>query len=168
LKEGSFKFWNSKSVLVAERNYIHDTLVGNNTSWFDNGQLKQIADYENDFTQIYDKNGNIINEGSFIKIASQWGSLSYQTNRSSLSIAPLEPNVNWRYKTGNEVFSSPSVSGGMVFVGSYDNYIYALDQYTGALKWRYKTGNVVSSSPSVSGGMVFVGSNDNHIYAMGD
>ena len=64
------------------------------------------------------------------------------------------------------VYSSPSVSGGMVFVGSDDNYIYALDQYTGALQWRYKTGRVCISSPSVSGGMVFVGSCDNYIYAL--
>ena len=62
--------------------------------------------------------------------------------------------------------SSPSVSGGLVFVGSEDNYIYALDQYTGALKWRYKTGDDVYSSPSVSGGLVFVGSDDNYIYAL--
>ena len=143
LKEGFFKFWNSKSVLVAERNYSSDSLVGNNTSWFDNGQLKQIADYENDFTQIYDENGNLINEGSFVKIASQWDSQTYQNNRSSLSLVPLEPNVKWRYKTGDVVTSSPSVSGGMVFVGSWDNYIYALDQYTGALQWRYETGDDV-------------------------
>ena len=54
----------------------------------------------------------------------------------------------------------------MVFVGSQDNYIYALDQYTGALQWRYKTDDKVGS-PSVSGGMVFVKSNK-YIYAFGD
>ena len=65
------------------------------------------------------KNGNLINEGSFVKSSLEWDSQKpIKTTRSSLSIVPLEPNVKWRYKTGDDVMSSPSVSGGMVFVGS--------------------------------------------------
>ena len=168
LKEGTFQFWNTKTVLIAERNYSSDTLTGLNKSWLDNGQLRQVSDYDTDFTQVFNEEGNLSYEGSFIKVASEWSSKTYQNTRSSLSTAPLEPNVKWRYKTGASVTSSPSVSGGLVFVGSRDDYIYALDQYTGELKWRYKTRRGVWSSPSVSCGLVFVGSNDNYIYAFGD
>ena len=125
LKEGFFKFWNSKSVLVAERNYSSDTLTGLNKSWLDNGQLRQVSDYDTDFTQVFNEEGNVSYEGSFIKVASEFSSKSYQNTRSSLSTAPLESNVKWRYKTEGNVSSSPSVSGGLVFVGSDDNYIYA-------------------------------------------
>jgi len=38
---------------------------------------------------------------------------------------PLE--LEWRYATGGKVSSSPAVSGGFVYVGSYDGKIYALD-----------------------------------------
>jgi len=166
LKEGTFQFWNTKTVLIAERNYSSDTLTGLNKSWLDNGQLRQVSDYDTDFTQVFNEEGNLSYEGSFIKVASEWSSKTYQNTRSSLSTGPLEPNVKWRYKTGDGVTSSPSVSGGLVFVGSKDDYIYALDQYTGELKWKYKTGAGVYSSPSVSDGLVFVGSFDNYIYAL--
>ena len=125
LKEGSFQFWSTKTVLIAERNYSLDTLTGLNKSWLDNGQLRQVSDYDTDFMQVFNEEGNVSYEGSFIKVASEWSSKTYQNTRSSLSTAPLEPNVKWRYKTGNDVMSSPSVSDGVVFVGSKDNYIYA-------------------------------------------
>ena len=32
----------------------------------------------------------------------------------------------WRFKTGDAVYSSPAVSGGIVYCGSYDDCIYAL------------------------------------------
>ena len=57
--------------------------------------------------------------------------------------------------------SSPAVSNGVVYVGSYDKNLYAIDAMTGAEKWRFKTGNYVGSSPAVSNGVVYVGSDDN-------
>ena len=36
----------------------------------------------------------------------------------------------WSYTTGNGVASSPAVTGGVVYVGSYDNKVYALNAGT--------------------------------------
>ena len=72
----------------------------------------------------------------------------------------------WSYETGNEVLSSPEVSGGVVYVGSEDNRVYALDASTGELIWSYETGDRVLSSPEVSGGVVYVGSDDARLYAL--
>ena len=63
--------------------------------------------------------------------------------------------------------SSPAVAGGVVYVGSSDNHVYALDASTGELLWRYETGDDVSSSPVVADGVVYVRSNDNYVYAIG-
>jgi outer membrane protein assembly factor BamB len=52
------------------------------------------------------------------------------------------------------VYSSPTVSGGTVYVGSWDKYLYAVNATSGALRWRYFAGSFVSSSPAVSGGTV--------------
>ena len=35
--------------------------------------------------------------------------------------------VAWEFETGDEVFSSPAVAGGTVYVGSWDNNLYALE-----------------------------------------
>ena len=84
-------------------------------------------------------------------------------------IAALAPRLVaglWRYQTGSRVESSPTVSGGTVYVGSYDRYLYAVNATSGALRWRYLTGSGVSSSPTVSGGTVYVGSWDNNLNAV--
>ena len=54
----------------------------------------------------------------------------------------------------------------VVYVASYDTYVYALDPSTGGLLWRYATGSVVHSSPAVVDDVVYVGSEDGYVYAM--
>ena len=55
----------------------------------------------------------------------------------------------------------------MVYVGSYDNNVYALNASTGALLWKYTTGSPAETSPTVANGMVYVNSFDNNVYAFG-
>ena len=57
------------------------------------------------------------------------------------------------------------MANGVVYVGSDDNNLYALNASTGALLWKYITGNYVSSSPAVANGMVFVESWDGYLYS---
>jgi outer membrane protein assembly factor BamB len=64
------------------------------------------------------------------------------------------------------VYSSPAVANGVVYVGSWDYNIYALNARTGALLWKYTTGNQVNSSPAVANGVVYVGSSDYNVYAL--
>ena len=65
------------------------------------------------------------------------------------------------------MYSSPAVANGIVYVGSNDKNLYALDAKTGAKLWSYATGNSVESSPIVTNGMVYVGSDDGKVYAFG-
>ncbi|MBN1232380.1 MAG: PQQ-like beta-propeller repeat protein, partial [Candidatus Coatesbacteria bacterium] len=71
----------------------------------------------------------------------------------------------WKYQTGDLVSSSPCVSDGVVYVGSHDTYLYAINSSDGILKWRYKTGGGHSSS-CVSDGVVYIGSEDYYLYAI--
>jgi outer membrane protein assembly factor BamB len=57
----------------------------------------------------------------------------------------------------------------VVYIGSEDNFVYALNAKTGAKLWSYNLGSV-DSSPAVVDGMVYVGAdgdNDGKIYAFG-
>jgi len=54
----------------------------------------------------------------------------------------------------------------MVFVGSLDDKLYALNENTGMEIWNFTASSDVISSPAVADGMVFVGSGDDHIYAL--
>lgn len=74
----------------------------------------------------------------------------------------------WRYETGAEIHSSPSVSpeDGTVYFGCQDNYLYALNP-DGSLKWRYPTEDKIFSSPALgTEGVVYVTSYDKHLYAI--
>ena len=72
--------------------------------------------------------------------------------------------LKWKFKTGDSVFSSPAVSDDVVYFGSYDNHLYALDTKTGEEQWKFETGDSVFSSPAVLDGVVYFGSTDDHLY----
>lgn len=72
----------------------------------------------------------------------------------------------WSHSTGGFVVNAPAVVDGVLYVGSDDNKVYALDAATGAELWSFQTGDVIRSSATVVDGVVYVGSNDNHVYAL--
>jgi hypothetical protein len=70
------------------------------------------------------------------------------------------------FKTGNDITSTPALSGRYVYIGSQDNKVYCIDSQTGHKEWEYKTGHRVFSSPAVSEGYVYVGSIDKNVYCL--
>ena len=62
--------------------------------------------------------------------------------------------------------SSPAVLGGLVYFGSGDGHMYALDAASGQLKWKFATANVVHTSPAIADGVVYFGSWDSYLYAL--
>ena len=56
----------------------------------------------------------------------------------------------WEFGTGDQVLSSPAIgSDGTVYVGSYDNKLYALNGKAGVKLWEFETGGEVRSSPAI-------------------
>src|SRR5439155_18722727 len=62
--------------------------------------------------------------------------------------------------------SSPIVANGVVYFGSGDSNLYALNSATGDLSWKFKTGDVVHASPALADGVLFFGSWDSDFYAV--
>ena len=81
-------------------------------------------------------------------------------------------NEKWRFNTEGAVFSSPAVEGGVVYFGSEDNHLYAVDARSGLERWRFTpTGDLIVSpimfsSPAIADGVVYFGSGDSHLYAV--
>ena len=61
------------------------------------------------------------------------------------------------YTTGGDV-NDPVVVNDVIFVGSYDFNVYALNATNGAPIWNYTTGGYVDTSPAVANDVVFVNS----------
>ncbi len=71
----------------------------------------------------------------------------------------------WSFASEEEVRSSPVVSQNMVFVGSYDSNLYALDAKNGQFVWKAATNGGVAGTPCLADQMVVVGSEDGNVYA---
>jgi eukaryotic-like serine/threonine-protein kinase len=80
--------------------------------------------------------------------------------------APTTLSLKWAFHTGGPIVSSPVAANGLVYIGSSDNYIYAVDFRTGVLRWKFNAHGDVNSSPAVSGGTVFAVSLDGNLYAL--
>ena len=72
----------------------------------------------------------------------------------------------WNYTTGGDVWSSPAVANGTVYVGSDDHNVYALNATTGTKLWQYGNPYPMESSPAVANGVVYVGSWDGTLNAI--
>jgi len=69
------------------------------------------------------------------------------------------------YATGEDrIISTPAAAYDMVYFGSWNNTIYALDADTGSEIWTFLTGDKTISSPAVADGMVYLGCMDGHFY----
>lgn len=79
---------------------------------------------------------------------------------------PQPGALKWSVPTGGAIFSSPAMVNGVVYVGSQDTKVYALNASTGVVKWSTATRSLVESSPAVVNGVVYVGSNDDKVYAL--
>ena len=69
-----------------------------------------------------------------------------------------DDSLIWQYETGaldEFVIVSPTVVEGVVYAGSDEDRVYALDAETGKLLWSFEVESDLSIPPLVSGGVVF-------------
>jgi outer membrane protein assembly factor BamB len=71
----------------------------------------------------------------------------------------------WSVQNGT-TRSSPTVIGGVLYIGSSDSHVYALDATTGAVLWATRLDTEVVSTPAVAGGKVYVGTVSGPLYAL--
>lgn len=72
----------------------------------------------------------------------------------------------WSFSCEDEIRGSPVHESGMIYVGSYDNNLYALDATKGEFQWKYATEGAISNKALVSNGSVYFGSADNRVYSI--
>jgi serine/threonine protein kinase len=73
----------------------------------------------------------------------------------------------WSFKCEDEVRGTPAISQGVLYVGSYDNNLYALNAADGNFQWKYPTEGGVVSRPLVADGNVYFGSEDKRLHVVG-
>jgi outer membrane protein assembly factor BamB len=106
------------------------------------------------------------NWGQFHYSPDQDGFNSYENVLKPSNVSSL--GLRWRYSTGGNVYSSPAIVDGVVYVGVVNSHagVYALIANTGTLLWTYPNAIGVTGSPAVSGGVVYACSGDGYVNAL--
>jgi outer membrane protein assembly factor BamB len=74
--------------------------------------------------------------------------------------------VKWTFRAGGPIVTSPSIAGGVVYIGALDGHLYAIDQETGKEKWNFKSHMPIASSPAVEGDALYFVSSAGSLVAL--
>ncbi len=69
----------------------------------------------------------------------------------------------WDFQAGGKIRTEPVVNKGVIWFGSADNSLYALDMVTGAEVFRFKAEGNIYGKPLLSDGRIYFGSTDGYI-----
>jgi outer membrane protein assembly factor BamB len=95
-----------------------------------------------------------------------WTNFRGDANQTASGSGPGTLSLEWKFTTGAGVLSSPTIVNGVVYVGSQDKNVYALNAYTGAKLWNYSVTFPIRSSMAVANGKVYTGADDGNIYCL--
>ena len=74
--------------------------------------------------------------------------------------------LRWIFTTGDKIWSTPVIRNGVVYFGSHDRNVYAVDLSSGEELWRFSTGGTVAGRPLLFNDLVIAGSFDKILYAL--
>ena len=79
-----------------------------------------------------------------------------------------QPVEKWRFITQGRMFGSPVIDNEMLFIGSGDSCLYALNKESGQQIWKFKTKGEIHSTPAVSNSAIYFLSYDGIFYALNE
>ena len=72
----------------------------------------------------------------------------------------------WSFGTGNIIESPVVVANGVVYFGSTDNNVYAVNAHNGDRVWSYGAGDAVQTGIAVAGGAVYASSFEGDLFSL--
>jgi outer membrane protein assembly factor BamB len=74
----------------------------------------------------------------------------------------------WKFKCEDEIRATPVVYKGTVYVGVYDNNLYAISAGDGSFKWKFPTEGGLAGTPGIAEDehLIIFGSEDHTLYAV--
>lgn len=73
----------------------------------------------------------------------------------------------WDFKCEDEIRGTPTLNQGNLYIGCYDNNLYALNAADGKFQWKYPTEGGIVSRPSVFENNIFFCSEDQRLHVIG-
>jgi serine/threonine-protein kinase len=103
-----------------------------------------------------------------IASSQHWPTFRGSSARAGVSTAALHPPLTtaWNTATKDAIDGSPIISEGVIYVGSRDHHLYALDTRARRELWRYRADGPLRSTPSLHGDTVFIGDDNGMFHAV--
>lgn len=102
---------------------------------------------------------------ALINVARKTGALSRIVSALPVSSGGVKPL--WSFKCEDEIRGTPLLHQGALYIGCYDNNLYALNAADGQFQWKYATEGGIVSRPVVHDNNVFFGSEDQRLHVVG-
>jgi serine/threonine protein kinase len=96
--------------------------------------------------------------------ARKTGTLSKISTTSITPAGGIKPI--WKFKCEDEVRGTPLINQGVVYIGCYDNNLYALNAADGKFQWKYASDGGVVSRPAIFEGNIYFGSEDQRLHVV--
>jgi outer membrane protein assembly factor BamB len=92
------------------------------------------------------------------------------TDNKTYAFEAASGDFMWAYQTDGPVDSAPAAEGDLLFLGSSDSKLYALNVSgpTPISLWNFTANGAIQSTPAIDGGRVFFGSDNNMLYALNE
>jgi len=74
--------------------------------------------------------------------------------------------AKWTFSTGGRIYSTACYQNGLVYFGSEDKKVYALERESGKQRWAFSTSGAIYASPVINNGRLYVLSMDGCLYAL--
>ncbi len=72
----------------------------------------------------------------------------------------------WTFKCEDEIRGTPNYRDGIIFIGSYDHNMYALEASNGKFVWKYAAEGGIVSKPAIHENNLYFGSADTCVHAI--
>jgi outer membrane protein assembly factor BamB/tRNA A-37 threonylcarbamoyl transferase component Bud32 len=72
----------------------------------------------------------------------------------------------WAFQCEDEIRGTPLFFNGSIYVGCYDNNLYALNATNGEFQWKYATDGGIVTKPAVFEGNLYFGSEDHRLHVV--
>jgi eukaryotic-like serine/threonine-protein kinase len=102
------------------------------------------------------------------QVSESWTMFHYDLAHSgySTNTGPTSNQTLWIFNTNGKVWSSPIVANGIVYFGSLDHHVYAVDAKNGTKIWDFTADGQVYPTPAYYNNAIYVGSDDHNFYAL--
>ncbi|MGD2047886.1 MAG: serine/threonine-protein kinase [Chloroflexota bacterium] len=82
-------------------------------------------------------------------------------SRPGQRIKPL-----WKFRCEDEIRSSAAIDDEIIYIGTYDNNLYALTAENGEFIWKYPTSDGIATTPYLFRDSIFICSADGYLYSV--